>query len=66
MPTYSVEITTTITKVYNVAAPNEDRAAEVAHQLFTLEPEDNEKYEQEVLNVEEVHDATPLDGEYEE
>lgn len=65
MPIYSVGVTATITKVYNIEAPDETKAAEVAHQIFSILPEDEEGYEQETDFVEERTDDAPLDGEWE-
>lgn len=66
MPVYSVEVICHISKVYNIKAPDEDKAAELAHQLFTVEPEDHEAYNQETGMSEEIDDNVPLDAEWEE
>jgi hypothetical protein len=66
MPVYHVAITATITKNYTIRAPDEDKAAEVAHQIFSVLPEEPEDYNQDTHTVEEVTTYGEIDGEYDE
>lgn len=64
MPVYSVGITAKVTKVYNIEAPDETKAAEVAHQIFTVEADGDEHYEQETEFADEIEAGAVLDARY--
>jgi hypothetical protein len=52
MPDYAVTIKATVIKTIMVEADDEDKATELAHQTFTVEPEDcesAEKYDEETI-----------------
>ena len=66
MPIYSVGITAKISKTYNIEAPDADKAAEVAHQIFTVEIDGHEHYDQEMTFTDEIGDGGVLDARYEE
>lgn len=50
---YLVTVRATVTKTYVVEADNEDDAADEAHEIFSVLPEDDvqENYEQETVSV---------------
>ena len=66
MPKYSVGIQAVVRKSYNVRAPDEDKAIELAHQLFTVAPDGDEHYDQGTTFIEEEHGDVPLDAQWEE
>lgn len=57
MKTYEVTIRATIYKTITVEAENEDDAYVEAHELFSVMPDDSERYEEETLDIEEVQEA---------
>jgi hypothetical protein len=56
MKTYDVTITATITKTIRVTADYEEEAAEIAHNLFTVECDGDEKYAEDMENIVEVEE----------
>lgn len=62
MPNYSVTIKATITKTYNVRAPDEELANELAHQIFS--DEHDTWVEQETEDLVEISDDIPTDGDW--
>jgi hypothetical protein len=67
VPNYAVTITAKVTKTYNIGAPDEDKAVELAHQLFTVAPEGgDEHYDQDTDDVVMQDHEVPLDGEWED
>ena len=55
MKTYAVTITATVTKTYTVEAASKDEALSLAHESFSVLPDDApERYEQDIDSVEEV------------
>jgi len=57
MKTYAVTIKATVYKTITVEAENEDDAYVEAHELFSVMPDDSERYEEETLDIEEVQEA---------
>jgi hypothetical protein len=57
MKTYAVTIKATVYKTITVEAENEDDAYVEAHELFSVMPDDSERYEEETLDIEEVQVA---------
>ena len=57
MKTYAVTIRATVYKTITVEAENEDDAYVEAHELFSVMPDDSERYEEETLDIEEVEEA---------
>lgn len=53
MPTFRVTVEATITKTLTVEAEDVDHAYELAHQQFSVMPEDDEQYTQDVIECEE-------------
>lgn len=53
MKTYAVTIKATICKTIQVEAENEDDAYVEAHEQFSVLPDGEERYEQEVIDIEE-------------
>lgn len=53
MKTYSVTIEAVIRKTYTVEAEDEQRAQEEANQMFTVEPDGDEYYSQQAIDVSE-------------
>lgn len=53
MPTYNVTILARVTKTLTVEADNEQAAVEMAHEGFSVLPEDDtpEDYDEETVNV---------------
>lgn len=51
MKKYEVTIEAVIRKTYTVEAEDEQSAQEQAHEMFTVEPEGDEHYDQQVLEV---------------
>jgi hypothetical protein len=52
MADYAVTIKATVIKTIMVESDDEDKATELAHQLFTVDPEDcesSEKYDEETI-----------------
>lgn len=56
MPRYQVTVEAVIRKTIEVIAPDEYEAQNKAQELFTVEPEGDEYYSQDVLEVEEMED----------
>lgn len=54
MPRYEVTIEAVVRKTYQVFADDEFIAQVKAGEKFTLEPEDDEHYSQEVIDIDEV------------
>ena len=54
MKTYAVTIKATIIKTIEVEADDADKAANEAHELFTVECDGDETYMQDTLDIEEV------------
>jgi hypothetical protein len=57
MKTYDVTIRATIYKTIRVEAENENDAYVEAHEVFSVMPDDSERYEEETLDIEEVQEA---------
>ena len=57
MKIYEVTIRATIYKTITVEAENEDDAYVEAHEVFSVMPDDSERYEEETLDVKEVEAA---------
>jgi hypothetical protein len=51
MKTYEVTVQAIIRKTYTVEADDMQKAQEMAHEMFTVEPEDDECYEQDIVDV---------------
>lgn len=51
---YNVTIECVIRKTYTVDAEDMQKASEEANQLFTVEPDGDEYYSQECIDIEEV------------
>ncbi len=66
MPIYSVRISAKIRRTYNIEAPDADKAAETAHQIFTLEANRDEHYDQETDFSFESNAEGVLDARYKE
>lgn len=54
MKTYDVTIRATIYKTIRVEAENENDAYVEAHEVFSVMPDDSERYEEETMDIEEV------------
>ena len=55
MKTYYVTIRATVTKTIRVQADNQDAAAEIAHESFSVcDSSDDERYDQETEAIEEI------------
>lgn len=54
MGIYLVKIKATVVKSFNVVADSEDEAVDIAHGNFDLLPTEAERYEEEILHVEEI------------
>ena len=64
MPRYNVTVQAIVTKTYTVWADDEWRAQTKAGERFTLDPEDDEQYSQEVIDYEEcplTEDDRPIE-----
>lgn len=59
MPRYQVTIEAVIRKTYQVWGADEWDAQNKAQEQFTVEPEGDEHYVQDVLEVEEMEDERP-------
>jgi len=57
MKTYDVTIRATIYKTIRVEAENEDDAYVEAHEVFSVMPDDSERYEEETMDIEEMEAA---------
>jgi hypothetical protein len=57
MKTYDVTIRATIYKTIRVEAENENDAYVEAHEVFSVMPDDSERYEEETMDIEEVEPA---------
>jgi hypothetical protein len=57
MKTYDVTIRATIYKTIRVEAENENDAYVEAHEVFSVMPDDSERYEEETMDIEEVEAA---------
>jgi uncharacterized protein with von Willebrand factor type A (vWA) domain len=57
MKTYDVTIRATIYKTIRVEAENEHDAYVEAHEVFSVMPDDSERYEEETMDIEEVEAA---------
>ena len=53
MKTYEVTVQAVIRKTYTVEADDMQKAQELAHEMFTVEPEGDEYYEQDIIDVSE-------------
>lgn len=63
MSTYAVKISATVTKTYLVAAPDADKATELAHEVFTVECTTGEEcYTQDTVDVREVDGSVEPDA----
>ena len=54
MQLYAVTIRASVEKTITLAASDVMEAANIAHEAFTLEPENSERYEQDTLMVEAI------------
>jgi hypothetical protein len=54
MQLYAVTIRAIVEKTITLAASDVMEAANIAHEAFTLEPENSERYEQDTLMVEAI------------
>jgi hypothetical protein len=57
MKTYDVTIRATIYKTIRVEAENENDAYVEAHEVFSVMPDDSERYDEETIDIEEVEAA---------
>ena len=48
---YEVTVQAVIRKTYTVEADDVQKAQELAHEMFTVEPEGGEYYDQEIIDV---------------
>jgi hypothetical protein len=53
MTKYQVTIEAVIRKTYEVEAEDMQKAQEMANEMFTVEPDGNEHYDQQAIDVEE-------------
>ena len=53
MTKYQVTVQAVIRKTYEVEAEDSQKAQEMANEMFTVEPEGDEYYNQETIDVEE-------------
>lgn len=49
---YAITVQATIRKTYEIEANDPDKAVEVAHEMFTVEPDGDEYYNQEAVDIE--------------
>lgn len=49
---WEITVQTTIRKTYQIEADDPDRAIEMAHEMFTVEPDGDEYYNQEAVDIE--------------
>lgn len=56
MNTYRVTVEAVIRKTYTVQAEDSQKAQDMANQMFTVEPGDDEYYDQQAIDVEEDTD----------
>lgn len=55
MKTFVVVVRATVTKTMNIVAENDDEAAKVAQETFTVAEDDcDENYEQDILTINEL------------
>lgn len=54
MPMYQVTVEAVIRKTYMVEADDEQKAQETANEMFTVAPESDEHYSQQVIDVEQA------------
>lgn len=53
MTKYRVTVQAVIRKTYEVEADDQQTAQEMANEMFTVEPDDDEYYSQDTIDVEE-------------
>lgn len=51
---YQVTVEAVIRKTYEVEAEDEQKAQEMANEMFTVEPDGDEYYDQKAIDVEEM------------
>lgn len=51
MKAYEVTVQAVIRKTYRVEADDMQKAQEMAHEMFTVEPEGDEYYDQDIIDV---------------
>lgn len=51
---YAITVQATIRKTYEIEADDSQKATEMAHEMFTVEPDGDEYYSQEAIDIDEL------------